>query len=135
MFSRVEIIRRMIKWTTGRDYLPLYHVDGELNLSDLLTKKHDLTIEDLSTGSNWQTGYPWMKLETVDMPLFPYQSLTITKDLEELIEEECSKDVSSPPEPLIPEMEIPGLGAGVETSVLHSVVLFPQCREGWELIS
>ena len=63
-----------------------------------------------------------MKLETVDMPLFPYQSLTITKDVEELIEEECFKDVSPPTEPLIPEQEIPGLGAGVETSVLHSVV-------------
>ena len=81
VFSRVETIRRLIEWTTGRDYLPLYHVDGELNLSDLLTKKHDLTVEDLSTGSNWQSGYPWMKLETVDMPLFPYQSLTISQDV------------------------------------------------------
>ena len=42
---------------SGCDYLPLYHVDRELNLSDLLTKKHDLTVEDLSTGSNWQSGY------------------------------------------------------------------------------
>ena len=59
VFSRVETIRKMIEWTTGCDlYLPLYHVDGELNISDLLTKKHDPTIEDLSTGSNWQTGYP-----------------------------------------------------------------------------
>ena len=62
----------MIEWTTGRDYLPLYHVDGELNLSDLLTKKHDLTVEDLSTGSHWQAGHPWMKLGIEDMPLFPY---------------------------------------------------------------
>ena len=54
MFSHVENIHRMIEWTTGRDYLPIYHVDGELNLSDLLTKKHDLTVKDLSTGSNWQ---------------------------------------------------------------------------------
>ena len=61
------------------------------------------------------------------MPLFPYQSLTITKEVEELIEEECFKDVSPPPEPLIPEMEIPGLGAGVETSVFHSVVPPPPC--------
>ena len=120
VFSRVETIHRMIEWTTGRDYLQLYHVDGELNLSDLLKKKYDLTVEDLSTGSNWQSGYPWMKLETVDMPLFPYQSLTISQDVEELIEEECFKDISPPPEPLIPEMEIPGLGAGVDTSVLHS---------------
>ena len=125
----------MIEWN-GCDYLPLYHVDRELNLSDLLTKKHNLTIEDLSTGSNWQAGHPWMKLGTEDMPLFPYQSLTITREVEELIEEECFKDVSPTPEPLIPEMEIPGLGTGVNTSVLHSVLHpAPQCRVGWELIS
>ena len=56
--SRVETIRRMIEWIIGCDYLPLYQVDGELNLSDLLTKKHDLTVEDLSTGSIWQAGLP-----------------------------------------------------------------------------
>ena len=44
MFSLAETIRRMNEWTTGSDYLPLYHVDGELNLSDLLTKKHDLLL-------------------------------------------------------------------------------------------
>ena len=103
VFSRVETIRRMIEWTTGRDYLPIYHVDGALNLSDLLTKKHDLTVEDLSTGSNWQTGLPWMKLRIEDMPLAPYQSLTITKEIEELIKEECFKEISPVPEPLILE--------------------------------
>ena len=56
------------------------------------------------------------------MPLSPYQSLTITKDVEDLIEEECFKDVSPPPEPLTPEMEFPGLGAGVNGSVFHSSV-------------
>ena len=56
------------------------------------------------------------------MPLFPYQSLTIPKDVEELIEEECFKEVSPPPEPLTPEMEFPGLGAGVKCSALHSSV-------------
>ena len=103
LFSRVATIRRMIEWTTGCDYLPLYHVDGELNLPDLLTKKHNLTGEELSTGSNWQSGYLWMKLETVDMPPFPYQSLTVSQDLEELIKEECFRNISPPPEPLIPE--------------------------------
>ena len=79
-----------------------------------------------------------MKLGTEDMPLFHYQSLTITREVEELIEEECFKDGSPTPEPLIPEMEIPGLGAGVNTSVLNSVIPpppVPQCRVGWELIS
>ena len=51
VLSRVETFRRMIEWTTGREYLPLYHVDGELNLADLLTKKYDLTVEDLSIDS------------------------------------------------------------------------------------
>ena len=100
-------------------------MDGDLNLSDLLTKRHDLTVEDLSTGSYWQAGYPWMKLGTEDMPLFLYQSLTLTREVEELIEEECFKDVSPTPEPLIPEMEIMGLGAGVNTSVLHSFIPQP----------
>ena len=120
----------MIEWTTGCDYLPLYHIDGDLNLSELLTKKHDLTIEDLPTGSNLQLG-------TEDMPLFPYQSLTLTREVEELIEEECFKDVSPPPEPLIPDMEVPGLGAGIHTSVLHSAIppSVHQRRVGWELIS
>ena len=110
----------MIEWTTGNELLPIYHVDGELNLADLLTKRHELSINDLSAGSVWQTGYPWMKLETMDMPLFPYQSLTIPKDVEELIEEECFKEVSPPPEPVTPEMEFQGLGVGVNCSTFHS---------------
>ena len=68
VFSGVETIHRMIEWTTGNELLPIYHIDGELNLADLLTKKQELMINDLSTGSVWQTGYPWMKLETKDMP-------------------------------------------------------------------
>ena len=51
--------------------------------------------------------------DTVGILLSSYQSLTITKDVEDLIEEECFKDVSPPPEPLTPEMEFPGLGVGV----------------------
>ena len=37
VFSRVEKIRRMIDWTTGCDYCPIYHVDGTMNHADLLT--------------------------------------------------------------------------------------------------
>ena len=137
VFSRVETIRRMIEWTTGNDLLPIYHVDGELNSADFLTKKHELSINDLSTGTVWQTGYPWMKLDTMDMPLFPYQSLTIPKDIEELIEEECFKEVSPPPEPVTPEMEFPGSGVGANSSALHSSVPStpPYYQVGQELVS
>ena len=58
-----------------------------------------------------------MKLGTEDMPLSPYQSLTITREVEELIEEECFKEISPVHEPLILETEIPGLGTGVNVSV------------------
>ena len=63
-----------------------------------------------------------MKLGTEDMPLSPYQYLTITREVEELIEEECFKDVSPIPEPLIPETEIPGSGAGVNVSVFQGTI-------------
>ena len=66
-----------------------------------------------------------MKLETRDMPLFPYQSLTIPKDVEVLVEEECFKEVSPPPKPVTPEMEFPGSGVGANCSTLHSSVPSP----------
>ena len=40
--KKVETIRRMIEWMTGREYFPIYHLDGTMNLADLLTKKHGL---------------------------------------------------------------------------------------------
>ena len=109
-----------------------------LNLSDLLTEKHDLTVEDPSSGSNWQTGLPWMKLGTEDMPLSPYQSLIIPREVEELIKEECFKGISLVPEPLTLETEIPGLGTGANFSIFLGTMpppTPPQCRTGWELIS
>ena len=80
-------------------------------------RKNDLTIKDLSTGSNWQTGLPLMRLGTKDMPLSLYQSLTITREVEDLIEKECFKDIALLPEPLTLETEISGLGTGVNISV------------------
>ena len=44
VFSHVETIHRMIEWMTGNELLPIYHIDGELNLADLLTKKHKLMV-------------------------------------------------------------------------------------------
>ena len=59
-----------------------------------------------------------MKLGIEDMPISPYQSLTITREVEELIDEEKSFiDMSPLPEPLILETDIPGLGTGVNVSI------------------
>ena len=61
----------MCKWTTGFEEIPLFHIDGSLNLSDLLTKKHAVKVEDVSTGSVWIEGLDWMTKDTEDMPLTP----------------------------------------------------------------
>ena len=136
VFSRVETIRRMIEWTTERDYLPIYYVDGTMNLADLLTK-NNLSVDNLSTGSDWQTGLAWMRLGTEDMPFSQYQSLTITKEVEKLIEEECFKDVTLLSEPLTVEKEIVGSNIGENISVSVCTMSPPPliCRAGWELIS
>ena len=79
-------------WTDGREYAVI--ADNELSLTvhlfptnrqhtldmggemcipaNLLTRKHDLTVEDLSTGYNWQSGLLWMKLGIEDMQISPY---------------------------------------------------------------
>ena len=87
-----------------------------MNFADLLTKKHDLSVDNLSTGSDWQTGLPWMRLGIEDMPLFSHESLTITKEVEELIEE-CFKSVTILCEPLTLEKEIVGSSSGENISV------------------
>ena len=53
-----------------------------------------------------------MRLGIKDMPLSPNQSLTITREVEELIEKECFKDVTLLSEPLTLEKEIPGSSIG-----------------------
>ena len=54
------------------DPLPLYHVDGEMNIADLLTKEHYIKVEDVSEGSLWQTGPAWLSLPVDAMPLKKY---------------------------------------------------------------
>ncbi len=38
VYNRVMTILRMIEWTTGDKNIPLYHIESEMNLADLLTK-------------------------------------------------------------------------------------------------
>ena len=76
-FARVEASRRLIQMTTGGDHIPLFHIDGSRNIADLLTKHHEISIEDLSTGSLWQTGHSWMHLDENQMNLNKYEDLKI----------------------------------------------------------
>ena len=58
----------MVEWTTEKDELPHYHIEGSKNLADLL-KKTVLTTTELSTGSPWQAGADLMKLDKTKFQL------------------------------------------------------------------
>ena len=79
----------MIEWTNGDQDITLFHKDGTLNLADLLTKEHDLEVQDVSLGSEWQEGKAWMKLCTDDMPLKKYSDLTVTTAIDDQVKAEC----------------------------------------------
>ena len=49
--------------TTGDKEIPIFHIEGLRNIADLLTKYHEISINDLSIGSLWQKGHPWMHLD------------------------------------------------------------------------
>ena len=99
VYNRVMTILRMCEWTTGTKEIPLYHIDGSLNLSDLLTKKHAVKVEDVSAGSVWIEGLDWMTRDTEDMPLTPYSQLRVGKPIEDEVKVECFS------EPFIKDIE------------------------------
>ena len=53
VYNWVMTILRLFEWTTGSKENPLFHIDGALNLADLLTKKHELKVDDVSKRSDW----------------------------------------------------------------------------------
>lgn len=92
---RVADIRRLIMATANTSDetpLPLFHIDGRENIADLLTKAHNISPKDLNTDSTWQVGYKWMNLPVSEMPLTTYDQLTISKDVENVVESECFPD-------------------------------------------
>ena len=56
-------------------------------------------VENVSKGSEWQDGLPWMKLDLEKMNLIQYENLSVEKKLQEKIQEECFQ------EPFLPETE------------------------------
>ena len=98
--NRVETIRRMIEWTTDAEDVPLYHVEGSMNIADFLTKSHVITPEQVSLRSVWQDGLPWMKKDTGELPLKKYSELTVGKKQEIEVLSECFKEPFLPDEGL-----------------------------------
>ena len=71
----------------------IFHIDGKLNLADLLTKHHELTVDSVTMHSVWQTGLPWMHLDVESMPLLVYEQLTVDKISEAEVMAECYEKV------------------------------------------
>jgi hypothetical protein len=91
--SRVESIRRMIEWTdVPIEELPLVHIDGTMNIADLLTKHHVLSVSDFSPESEWHCGSEWMKLSFQDMPVKKYSSLVVDPQKYKEIDTECFQE-------------------------------------------
>ena len=58
-------------------------------MADLLKKKHELRIEDVSRGSRWIEGLNWMRMAKSDMPLTSYEDLKLDKTVEDKVNMEC----------------------------------------------
>ena len=97
--NRVGEIRRCIQYITGTDNLqdlPLYHINGKINISDLVTKRHSITPNDLGPDSSWQNGEDWMTNHINEMPITKISDITLTKDDNKGVNDEC-----------FPEFELP----------------------------
>ena len=66
--------------------LPLYHVDGELNITDLIS------AQDVSEGSLWQKGPEWLTEPISQMPLKKYDQIFLKKDNQEEALKECHSE-------------------------------------------
>ena len=82
----------MIYWTLNNKSLPLFHIKGELNLADWVTKIKPLALEHIDNDSPWQQGLPWMLLPTDQLPLTPFSELTISGDSLQEISQECHNE-------------------------------------------
>ena len=61
--NQVDAIKEYITSTTSQKEIPLYHIQGERNISDLLTRKRDITLDMINDKSKWQIGPTWMEYE------------------------------------------------------------------------
>ena len=89
-------ILRLFDWTTGSKNNPLFHIDGSLNLADLLTKKHELGIELVSKGPAWIERLDWMKKDKLK-----HAHLMVEKPIIAEIMVECFQEPGKFSKPLV----------------------------------
>jgi hypothetical protein len=112
--NRVMEIRRLIQSAVGHhDELPLFHIDGKLNVADFLTKQNDIKPFDLTEESLWISGYPWMSLDQNAMPLTTFTDLRLSAVQNQQIGEECFPIIK------LPSSQAPHLADQKKAMVLH----------------
>jgi hypothetical protein len=88
-------IRHAIKQVVnGEEHLPLFHVDGELNLADLITKPRKLPTIDVTATSTWQLGLDWMRLPSDQLPSNQHVS-SLASELDEVVSKEMFQDIEA----------------------------------------
>ena len=91
--NRVRSIRHAIKQViNGEEHLPLFHIDGQSNLADRLTKPESLRQLDIGIDSLWQNGLDWMRLPTSVLPR-SQEALSPSPDTDDLVRQEIFEDV------------------------------------------
>jgi hypothetical protein len=92
--NRVQSIRQAIREISdGEERVPLFHIDGESNLADMVTKPRRIQLKDLQPNSPWMSGLPWMRLPTDDLPKTQFL-LPLCPEDEAVISQEQFPDIS-----------------------------------------
>ena len=92
---RASAILTMISWTLANANLqpsiPLYHISGDLNLADKLTKIVEFDPTQVGKGSSWNDGLPWMKMPTPQLVsgLNSFEKVQISKEQEVEFDKAC----------------------------------------------
>ena len=91
--NRVHTIQRYLSWIADRlpedTNVDIFHIRGELNLADMLTKSHP-KLQSLLPESDWQRGLSWMRMNINDMPLTRYEDIKISASELQLYKEETA---------------------------------------------
>jgi hypothetical protein len=68
-FNRVKEITTALRWVIGSDEVrPLYHIAGDMNTADIVTRPVEPSVIDMSDTSTWQTGAAWMRAPSGNLP-------------------------------------------------------------------
>lgn len=91
VLNRVTEIRSLVQLVVGMegDDLPIFHIEGNLNVADLLTKQHNVSPLDIVSGSTWEAGYNWMTYPLEDMNFTKFSDISVPRPMLQSINEEC----------------------------------------------